>query len=87
VFGRVLVIENRAEKAKFFDEFMARYHPGEGGTRAAGFYPQLDVVTVYAMTTDRITGKETVLPAAGARWPAIDRTRTPNARAPLPSEG
>jgi hypothetical protein len=38
------------------------------------------VITVYAMTVERMTGKERLLPELSERWPAKDRTKTPNAR-------
>ena len=48
--------------------------------RPAGFYPRLDQITLYAIAVERMTGKETVLPAAPQRWPAADRTASPDAR-------
>ena len=46
----------------------------------AGFYPRLDQITLYAIAVERMTGKQTVLPAAPQRWPAVDRTASPDAR-------
>lgn len=80
-FGRVRVIEAEAEKAAFFDAFMERYHAHDPD-RPRGFYPRLGEVTVFALGIDRMTGKETVLPAASERWPARDNTRTPHAQPP-----
>ncbi|MBK6006604.1 pyridoxamine 5'-phosphate oxidase family protein [Ramlibacter ginsenosidimutans] len=80
-FGRVRVIDGEADKSAFFDTFMQRYHPVDAG-RPRGFYPRLGEVTVFAMALDRITGKETVLPALPERWPASDNTRTPRAEPP-----
>jgi len=34
------------------------------------------------MTIERLTGKQQVLPELSQRWPALDRTKSPNARAP-----
>jgi len=34
---------------------------------------------VYAITAERITGKEQALPPLSEQWPAKDRTKTPNA--------
>jgi hypothetical protein len=57
---------------------MAKYaDPGWG--RPKGFYPRLEQVTVYAIRVERMTGKETPLPAAADRWPASDRTKSPDA--------
>jgi hypothetical protein len=78
-FGRVRIVEDRPAKAAFFDAFMAKYRSGGSG-RPKGFYPRLDEVTVYAMALERITGKQCPLPAPEERWPAVDRTKSPNAR-------
>jgi hypothetical protein len=48
--------------------------------RPKGFYPRIDQITLYAIAVERLTGKETPLPAAAERWPAADHTKTPNAR-------
>jgi hypothetical protein len=48
--------------------------------RPKNFFPRLDIITVYALTIDRMTGKELLLPELSEQWPAKDRTRTPNAR-------
>jgi hypothetical protein len=39
----------------------------------------------YAIAVERMTGKEHPLPPLSEQWPAIDRTKTPNAR--LPADG
>jgi hypothetical protein len=38
------------------------------------------MITVYAISVERMTGKEMALPALSEQWPAKDRTKTPNAR-------
>jgi hypothetical protein len=50
--------------------------------RPQSFYPRLNEVTVYALTVERITGKHCPLPDISEQWPALDRTKTPNANAP-----
>jgi nitroimidazol reductase NimA-like FMN-containing flavoprotein (pyridoxamine 5'-phosphate oxidase superfamily) len=80
-FGRVRIVERREDKQAFFDAFMAKY-AGTTWERPAGFYPRLDAVTVYAIGVERLTGKETPLPAMEARWPALDQTKSPGAVAP-----
>lgn len=80
-FGRIRVIEDRALKQRFCDALMAKYHGRDVG-RPKGFYPRLDDITVYAITVDRLTGKETALPPSAEQWPARDNTKTPNAKAP-----
>jgi nitroimidazol reductase NimA-like FMN-containing flavoprotein (pyridoxamine 5'-phosphate oxidase superfamily) len=81
VFGRIRIAEDRAQKAAFFDALMAKYY-GNDPTRPKGFYPRLDAVVVYVLTVERMTGKQTALPAADAQWPAKDLTKSPNAVAP-----
>jgi hypothetical protein len=80
-FGRVRIAQAEEDKTGFFDAFMERYHP-QDPDRPRGFYPRLAEVTVFALRVERLTGKQTLLPAVAERWPARDRTRTPNARLP-----
>ncbi|MEJ6023954.1 pyridoxamine 5'-phosphate oxidase family protein [Ramlibacter sp. PS4R-6] len=80
-YGAVRIVDEAEAKAGFFDALMARYYPTDPD-RPRGFYPRLDGVTVYAIAVERITGKQTVLPAAEDLWPARDRTQTPGARPP-----
>lgn len=81
VHGSIRVVENRVVKQRFCDALMAKYHGRDVG-RPKGFYPRLDHITVYAVSVDRVTGKETPLPAPAEQWPARDNTKTPNAVAP-----
>ena len=78
-YGRIRIIGDRAAKARFFDELLSKYGTGVPG-RPKSFYPRLDEVTVYALTVERITGKHCALPPVSEQWPAVDRTKTPNAR-------
>jgi len=78
-FGRIRVVEDRSVKQRFCDQLMAKYHGRDVG-RPKGFYPRLDEITVYAITVERLTGKETPLPPKAEQWPAMDRTKTPDAR-------
>jgi uncharacterized protein len=80
VFGTIRIVDDAAAKAAFFDAFMAKYDKDSG--RPKRFYPRLDDVTVYAVAPQRITGKEMVLPAVSEQWPAQDRTKSPDAKAP-----
>jgi len=79
VFGRIRVVEERDAKAWFFDALMAKYGD-PAWRRPAGVYPRLDQITLYVIAVERMTGKETALPAASQRWPAQDRTKSPDAR-------
>jgi nitroimidazol reductase NimA-like FMN-containing flavoprotein (pyridoxamine 5'-phosphate oxidase superfamily) len=85
VFGRISIVAERARKAAFFDAFMDKYY-GTDDTRPRGFYPRLDEVTVYVLEVERMTGKETALPAPQGQWPAVDNTKSPNAVAPRESK-
>lgn len=78
LFGRIRVVEDTAAKQRFCDALMEKYGRPDSG-RPKGFYPRLDAITVYAIAIDRITGKETPLPAVSEQWPAQDRTRSPGA--------
>ena len=81
VFGHLAIIDDQAIKAAFFDTLMDKYF-ADDATRQRGFYPRLDDVTVYVLTVDRMTGKETLLPTPDAQWPAADNTKSPNAIPP-----
>jgi nitroimidazol reductase NimA-like FMN-containing flavoprotein (pyridoxamine 5'-phosphate oxidase superfamily) len=77
-FGRIRIVEDRGQKETFFDALMEKYGDPTW-RRPKGFYPRLDQVTVYSITVERMTGKETLLPAASKRWPAVDNTKSPGA--------
>jgi nitroimidazol reductase NimA-like FMN-containing flavoprotein (pyridoxamine 5'-phosphate oxidase superfamily) len=78
LFGRIRVVDERDVKQRFCEMLMQKYGKAEG--RPKGFFPRLDIITVYAIAVERITGKQQVLPAQ--QWPAVDFTKTPDARAP-----
>src|SRR4051794_13934312 len=76
LFGRIRIIDDRDIKQRFCEELMAKY--GKPGTqRPKGFFPRIDVITVYAIAVERMIGKETLLPPISEQWPAKDRTKTP----------
>jgi nitroimidazol reductase NimA-like FMN-containing flavoprotein (pyridoxamine 5'-phosphate oxidase superfamily) len=80
LFGKIRVIDDRVLKQRFCDGLMAKYGNPDNG-RPKGFYPRLDMIAVYAIAIERMTGKELPLPAVAEQWPALDRTKSPNARA------
>ena len=82
-FGTIGIVTDRPAKQRFCDALMAKYGKADSG-RPKGFFPRLDLITVYAMTVERMTGKETPLPDVSQQWPAVDMTKTPHARAPGP---
>jgi uncharacterized protein len=79
VFGKIRIAEERAVKQRFCEVLMTKYGKPDT-TRPKGFFPRLDAITVYAITVERMTGKEMALPPLSEQWPAQDRTKTPNAR-------
>lgn len=81
VFGTIEIINDLALKQRFFAALMDKYATPERD-RPRGFFPRIGEVTVYAVTVDRITGKEMALPAVSERWPAVDRSKSPDAQPP-----
>lgn len=80
LFGKIRIAADEATKRRFCDELMAKYRK-QGAPRPQGFYPRLDQITVYAITIERMAGKELALPDVSEQWPAKDRTKSPNAKA------
>jgi nitroimidazol reductase NimA-like FMN-containing flavoprotein (pyridoxamine 5'-phosphate oxidase superfamily) len=78
VFGRIRVLEEQQQKKAFFDALMEKYGDPNLG-RPKGFFPRLGQVTVYAIAIERMTGKETPLPAMQDQFPAADNTKSPDA--------
>src|SRR5579864_7786401 len=78
LFGRIRVAEDLETKRRFLDGLMAKYAKKDTG-RPKGFYPRVDQITVYAISIERISGKENPLPAPAEQWPVADRTKSPNA--------
>jgi nitroimidazol reductase NimA-like FMN-containing flavoprotein (pyridoxamine 5'-phosphate oxidase superfamily) len=79
LFGRIGIEKDAAAKQTFCERLMAKYGTPNSG-RPKNFFPRLDLITVYALTVERITGKEQVMPEISEQWPAQDRTKTPHAR-------
>lgn len=80
LFGRLAVVSDTATRQRFCERLMAKYRP-TGPEREKNFFPRLDHITVYRFDIERMTGKAQTLPAVSEQWPAVDRTKTPNARA------
>jgi nitroimidazol reductase NimA-like FMN-containing flavoprotein (pyridoxamine 5'-phosphate oxidase superfamily) len=80
-FGTVRIDNEAAGKARFFDRFMAKYADPKL-QRPKSFYPRLDMVTVYAIEIERMTGKRGPLLAVGDQWPSRNMTKSPGAVAP-----
>jgi nitroimidazol reductase NimA-like FMN-containing flavoprotein (pyridoxamine 5'-phosphate oxidase superfamily) len=77
IFGLIRIVESQSDKQVFFELLMQKYGKPEWG-RPGSFFPRIDQVTVYAITIERATGKETLLPAIEERWPLADKTKTPD---------
>lgn len=82
-FGTVCVVAARDEKARFCTALIEKYAPAVRD-RPKDFFPRLDDITVYALSPERITGKEAALPVQSEQWPAHDRTKSPHIKAPEP---
>jgi nitroimidazol reductase NimA-like FMN-containing flavoprotein (pyridoxamine 5'-phosphate oxidase superfamily) len=80
-FGTVHVEADAADKARFFDRFLAKY-ASPTWQRPKSFYPRLDEVTVYRIDPIRVTGKKGPLPPLAEQWPARNRTKSPGAVPP-----
>jgi uncharacterized protein len=81
VFGRIRIIDDKQVKQRFCEALMEKYGKPET-KRPKGFFPRIDIITVYAIRIERMTGKETPLPPLSEQWPAKDRTKTPDASLP-----
>jgi uncharacterized protein len=81
LFGRIRIVEDREIKQRFCEALMEKYAKPDA-SRPKGFFPRLDQITVYAIAVERMSGKENMLPAVSEQWPALDRTKSPNAVAP-----
>jgi uncharacterized protein len=79
LFGRIRIVEDAATKQAFCERLMAKYGK-QNSVRPKNFFPRLNLITVYALTVERMTGKEQILPELSEQWPAKDRTKTPDAR-------
>lgn len=60
-FGTIRDIEDRNEKTRFCNELMAKYAT-RVPERPQGVFPRLDQIRVYAISIERISGKQSSLP-------------------------
>jgi len=81
VAGSVAVVMDRPARQRFFDQLMAKYSD-PALDRPKSFYPRIDIVAVYRMTIENLSGKRIPLPPTTEQWPAVNRSRTPNAVPP-----
>ena len=66
LFGNIRIAEDAGDQSNVFCEaLMAKY--GKPDTdRPKGFFPRLDIITVYAIAVERMTGKERRCPRCRA---------------------
>ena len=79
VFGQIRIVDDIPTKQHFCGTLMAKYGKSDS-RRPKGFFPRLMAICVYAVTIERMTGKQQALPPPSKQWPAVDRTKTPIAR-------
>jgi uncharacterized protein len=80
-FGAIRIETDDAEKARFFDRFLAKYARPDWD-RPKSFYPRLGEVTVYTIAIEQVTGKRSPLFPPAEQWPARNATRSPGAVPP-----
>lgn len=77
LFGRISVIRDATQARTFFTLFMDKYAPADSWGRERGSFPRLEATSVYRIAPESVTGKIGVLPAVEARWPAKNKTLSP----------
>ena len=80
LFGRLTVVDDDATKQRFCEALLHKYRANGVQREHPNFFPRLDLVTVYRLDVERMTGKEQALPSVAEQWPALDRTKTPGAK-------
>lgn len=68
LFGQIRIVEDTKEKRRFYRAFMEKYAPADSWGRPTDAFPRMHATCVYAITPERITGKQSMLPAMDARW-------------------
>jgi uncharacterized protein len=79
MFGQIRIVDDTPTKQRFCENLLAKYGKPDTG-RPKGFFPRLSLINVYSIAIERMTGKEQTLPPASEQWPAVDRTKTPQAQ-------
>lgn len=77
VFGRIRIVEDEEEKVRFYRALMDKYAPEDSWGREKGSFPRLGNTIVYAITPERLTGKQGRLPAVRERWPVKNASASP----------
>jgi nitroimidazol reductase NimA-like FMN-containing flavoprotein (pyridoxamine 5'-phosphate oxidase superfamily) len=79
LFGRIRIADDRATKQWFCEKLMEKYGKPDS-IRPKNFFPRLDIINVYTLSVERMTGKQQLLPPLSEQWPAKDQTKTPHVR-------
>jgi uncharacterized protein len=69
LFGRIAIVDDEAEKTRFYEAFLAKYAPPESWGREKGSFPRLAATVVYVIVPELVTGKEGKLPPLADQWP------------------
>lgn len=77
LFGRIRVLDRDEDAVAFFTRFMTKYAPVGSWGREAGSFPRIPATIVYEITPEVVTGKHGVLPPLDERWPARNKTLSP----------
>ena len=81
VFGTIKLVSDRAVKQAFCEALLRKYGRPDLD-RPKNFFPRLDLIAVFEISIERLTGKAQNMPPMSEQWPAVDRTKTPDARPP-----
>ncbi len=87
LFGKIRIIEREDAAAAFFTRFMTKYAPADSWGREIGSFPRIPATIVYVITPELITGKHGVLPPLDERWPARNKTLSPEWRSQRRPDG
>ena len=77
LFGRIQVLDRDEDAVAFFTRFMTKYAPADSWGREVGSFPRIPATIVYEITPEVVTGKHGVLPPLDERWPARNKTLSP----------
>jgi uncharacterized protein len=77
MFGRIKILDDAAEKTRFYGAFMAKYAPSGSWGRERGSFPRMESTIVYAIAPEMVTGKQGLLPAVSDQWPNRNLTGSP----------
>ncbi len=77
LFGRIGIIEEEAQKTRFYEAFLQKYAPPDSWGREKGSFPRMGSTVVYRIVPESMTGKHGKLPAIEDQWPNRNLTASP----------